>query len=118
VLAGDKLIVPMENDGESFLAAVDTKTGRNVWKASRPISLSTLGTAETGDGRSELTNPTPAPTPAPVPPTTPPVVQPEPVSVPRPLSAVAPPAGSPLPVWAFAAFAAAVLFGLLAAYLL
>jgi outer membrane protein assembly factor BamB len=36
VLAGDKLIVPMENDGESFLAAVDTKTGRNVWKASRP----------------------------------------------------------------------------------
>jgi serine/threonine-protein kinase len=90
----------------------------DVPRRNRPISLSTLGTAETGDGRSELTNPTPAPTPAPVPPTTPPVVQPEPVSVPRPLSAVAPPAGSPLPVWAFAAFAAAVLSGLLAAYLL
>ncbi len=36
VLVGDKLIVPMDNVGESFLAAVDTKYGKNVWKADRP----------------------------------------------------------------------------------
>lgn len=36
VLAGGRLIVPMDNAGESFLAAVDTKYGKNVWKAERP----------------------------------------------------------------------------------
>ncbi|QEG25902.1 Outer membrane protein assembly factor BamB precursor [Gemmata obscuriglobus] len=36
ILVGDKLIVPMDNAGESFLAAVDTKYGKNVWKAERP----------------------------------------------------------------------------------
>lgn len=39
VLAGDKLIVPMDNDGESFLAAVDTRYGKNVWKADRPKGI-------------------------------------------------------------------------------
>lgn len=36
VLAKDKLIVPMDNSGDSFLAAIDTQTGKNVWKMSRP----------------------------------------------------------------------------------
>jgi len=35
ILVKDKLIVPMDNDGESFLAAIDTKYGKNVWKAER-----------------------------------------------------------------------------------
>ena len=35
-LHDDKLILPMENAGESFLAAIDTTTGMNVWKVSRP----------------------------------------------------------------------------------
>jgi outer membrane protein assembly factor BamB len=36
VLWRDLLIVPMDTVGDSFLAAVDTKYGRNVWKAGRP----------------------------------------------------------------------------------
>jgi outer membrane protein assembly factor BamB len=36
ILADGKLIIPMDNAGESFLAALDTKTGVNVWKVSRP----------------------------------------------------------------------------------
>lgn len=36
VLHADKLVVPMENSGDSFLAAVDTKTGKNAWKTARP----------------------------------------------------------------------------------
>jgi outer membrane protein assembly factor BamB len=39
ILVKDKLIVPMDNAGESFLAAVDTKYGKNVWKASRPRDI-------------------------------------------------------------------------------
>lgn len=39
VLAKDKLIVPMDNDGDSFLAAVDVKYGKNVWKVDRPRSI-------------------------------------------------------------------------------
>jgi len=35
ILVKDRLIVPMDNDGESFLAAVDTKYGKNVWKVER-----------------------------------------------------------------------------------
>jgi outer membrane protein assembly factor BamB len=35
ILADGKLIVPMDNAGESFLAAVDTKTGVNLWKSDR-----------------------------------------------------------------------------------
>lgn len=49
-----KLIVPMDNSGESFLAALDTRTGKNVWKADRkrdinwvtPVVRETGGTAE------------------------------------------------------------------------
>lgn len=40
VLADGKLIVPMDNAGESFLAAVDTKYGKNVWKVERPREIS------------------------------------------------------------------------------
>lgn len=36
VLHGGKLIVPMENTGESFIAALDVKTGKNAWKTARP----------------------------------------------------------------------------------
>jgi outer membrane protein assembly factor BamB len=35
-LAAGKLIVPMENTGDSFIAALDVKTGKNVWKTARP----------------------------------------------------------------------------------
>ncbi|HEY1190167.1 MAG TPA: PQQ-binding-like beta-propeller repeat protein [Gemmata sp.] len=39
VLVKDRLIVPMDNAGESFLAAVDTKYGKNVWKTERPRDI-------------------------------------------------------------------------------
>jgi outer membrane protein assembly factor BamB len=35
VLVKDRLIVPMDNVGDSFLAAVDTRYGKNVWKVER-----------------------------------------------------------------------------------
>ena len=39
VLAMGRLIVPMDNEGESFLAAIDTKYGKNVWKVERPRDI-------------------------------------------------------------------------------
>lgn len=39
VLVKDRIIVPMDNEGESFLAAVDIKYGKNLWKADRPKSI-------------------------------------------------------------------------------
>ncbi len=39
ILVGNRLIVPMDNAGESFLAAVDTKYGKNVWKVARPQEI-------------------------------------------------------------------------------
>jgi outer membrane protein assembly factor BamB len=39
VLIKDRLIVPMDNSGESFIAAVDTKYGKNVWKVERPRDI-------------------------------------------------------------------------------
>jgi outer membrane protein assembly factor BamB len=35
VLAGNVLLVPMENAGDSFAAAIDKRTGKNLWKAPR-----------------------------------------------------------------------------------
>ena len=35
ILVNDRLIVPMDNEGESFLAALDIKYGKNVWKSER-----------------------------------------------------------------------------------
>jgi outer membrane protein assembly factor BamB len=54
ILYKDKLLIPMDNNGESFLAAIDTQTGTNLWKADRkreinwvtPIVRETGGTAE------------------------------------------------------------------------
>jgi outer membrane protein assembly factor BamB len=39
VLADGRLIVPMDNSGESFLAAIDTKYGKNIWKVERPREI-------------------------------------------------------------------------------
>jgi outer membrane protein assembly factor BamB len=36
VLWKDVLILPMDNLGDSFLAGVDVKTGKNLWKRARP----------------------------------------------------------------------------------
>src|SRR5262245_57748687 len=53
VLWKDYLIVPMDTVGDSFLAAIDTKYGKNVWKVERPKDINwvtpTLRTA--GKGR-------------------------------------------------------------------
>jgi outer membrane protein assembly factor BamB len=54
VLHKDLLIVPMDNEGESFLAAVDKKTGKNQWKVQRrrdinfltPLVMASGSTAE------------------------------------------------------------------------
>lgn len=39
ILWRDFLIVPMDTVGDSFLAAVDTKYGKNVWKSERPKDI-------------------------------------------------------------------------------
>jgi outer membrane protein assembly factor BamB len=39
VLWKDYLIVPMDTVGDSFLAAIDTKYGENVWKVERPRDI-------------------------------------------------------------------------------
>jgi outer membrane protein assembly factor BamB len=39
VLAGGVLVVPMDNAGESFLAGIDLKTGKNLWKKDRPRDI-------------------------------------------------------------------------------
>ncbi|MCS7021798.1 MAG: PQQ-like beta-propeller repeat protein [Gemmataceae bacterium] len=39
ILIEGKLIVPMDNVGESFLAALDIRDGRNLWKAERPREI-------------------------------------------------------------------------------
>lgn len=55
VLANGKLIVPMDNAGESFLAAIDTKYGKNVWKVERPRDINwTTPVARTVGGKTEL----------------------------------------------------------------
>ncbi len=51
VLAGDTLLIPMETDGESFVAGLDRKTGENKWKLERqrkvrwvsPVVMTTAG---------------------------------------------------------------------------
>jgi outer membrane protein assembly factor BamB len=55
VLAGDVLVVPMDSDGESFLAAVSTKDGKNLWKVERPKDINWVTPAvRTAGGRSEI----------------------------------------------------------------
>lgn len=36
VVVGGVLVVPSENDSESFTAGIDVRTGRNIWKLDRP----------------------------------------------------------------------------------
>jgi outer membrane protein assembly factor BamB len=55
VLADDVLIVPMENEGESYLLGIDVATGRNRWKVPRPAELCyTTPTLTRRGGRAEL----------------------------------------------------------------
>lgn len=48
----DRLILPLDNVGDSFVAAVDTRYGENVWKVKRPKLLNwvTPVIRETNDG--------------------------------------------------------------------
>ncbi|MFL5243280.1 MAG: PQQ-binding-like beta-propeller repeat protein [Gemmataceae bacterium] len=39
ILYKDLVIVPMDNVGDSFLAGIDKKTGKNRWKAERPRDI-------------------------------------------------------------------------------
>ena len=39
ILWNDVLVVPMDSDGESFLAGLDAKHGRNLWKIERPKDI-------------------------------------------------------------------------------
>ena len=39
IVCNDALIVPMDSDGESFLAALDINDGRNRWKVDRPKDI-------------------------------------------------------------------------------
>ena len=56
VLAGGKLIVPMDNYGESFLAALDGKTGQNLWKTprSKDANWATPAVRTLADGKNEV----------------------------------------------------------------
>jgi len=36
IVVGGVLVVPSENDSESFTAGIDVRTGRNIWKLDRP----------------------------------------------------------------------------------
>lgn len=39
VLAGNVLLVPMENGGDSFVAGLDCQTGKNLWRVKRPREI-------------------------------------------------------------------------------
>lgn len=55
ILYKDKLIVPMDNQGESFLAALDTKTGKNLWKVDRPREVNWVSPLlRTANGKTEV----------------------------------------------------------------
>ncbi len=56
VLADGKLIVPMDNVGESFLAALDLRTGVNLWKTprSKEVNWATPAVRTLADGTSEV----------------------------------------------------------------
>lgn len=55
VLAAGRLVVPMDNAGESFLAAVDPATGKNVWKVDRPRDSNwTTPVVRSADGKDEV----------------------------------------------------------------
>jgi outer membrane protein assembly factor BamB len=55
VLFQDLLIVPMENQGASYLIAIDAKTGANRWKIERPLENNwTTPIIAQRNGRTEL----------------------------------------------------------------
>ena len=51
VLWKDVLIVPMENAGESFIAGIDTKTGKNRWKVDRSREINWVSPIVVNDGK-------------------------------------------------------------------
>ena len=55
ILHSGKLIVPMDNTGDSFLAAIDTKTGKNLWKVERPRDVNWISPLlRTVNGKTEV----------------------------------------------------------------
>lgn len=55
VLADGKLIVPMDNAGESFIAALDRKTGKNLWKINREREIGWVTpVVRTHEGKTEV----------------------------------------------------------------
>jgi outer membrane protein assembly factor BamB len=55
VLHKDILFVPMENVGDSFAAAIDARTGRNLWKDARSPKINwTTPLVVTREGRAEV----------------------------------------------------------------
>ncbi len=51
VLWKDRLIVALENAGESFVAGIDTKTGKNAWKVERTRGINWVTPVVTTDGK-------------------------------------------------------------------
>ncbi len=49
IYAKGRVIVPMDNSGESFLAAVDAQTGKNVWRIDRPRDINWVTPLLRGD---------------------------------------------------------------------
>ncbi len=56
VLAGGKLVVPMDNPGDGFLGAIDLVTGKNAWKVPRPkdMNWTTPSVRTTADNVTEV----------------------------------------------------------------
>jgi outer membrane protein assembly factor BamB len=55
VLWKDFLIVPMDTTGDSFLAAIDTRYGKNIWKVERPKDINWITpTVRTVKDRTEI----------------------------------------------------------------
>ncbi|MFT5130304.1 MAG: outer membrane protein assembly factor BamB, partial [Rhodothermales bacterium] len=54
VIAGDALIVQVENDAESFAAGLDLADGVNLWKVDRPKSANWTSPVSVGDNRAIL----------------------------------------------------------------
>jgi outer membrane protein assembly factor BamB len=54
VLAGDVLLLPMENAGDSFRAGVDRRTGRNVWKQDQPRNINWVTPTVHGSGKDAM----------------------------------------------------------------
>src|SRR5262249_11132239 len=53
VLCKDAVVLPMQNAGESFLAALDRRTGRNRWKVSLPRDINWTTPLVVGNGGRE-----------------------------------------------------------------